>query len=133
MRLFSPLPAVGDIVWCRFPYEPRLGEPGPKPRPALVVAIAPGRHVVEVAYGTSQKVHPPHVYPGEFVMDPADPGFGASGLSYRTKFNLKHLVKLPFDSDWFAVAPGDAINSPLPKIGVLHASYYKAAAAAARG
>ena len=32
------LPEPGDIVWCVFPELPDL-EPGPKPRPALVVTV----------------------------------------------------------------------------------------------
>ena len=50
-----PAPEPGDIVWCRFPERPR-DKPGPKPRPALVLAVTQrsGGFEVEVAYGTSQ-------------------------------------------------------------------------------
>ena len=32
------LPAPGDIVWCLFPEIPDI-QPGPKPRPALVMRL----------------------------------------------------------------------------------------------
>ena len=125
-RQFVPLPAPGDIVWCAFPHV--LGIPGPKRRPALVARVSPATHEVAVVYGTSQKTN--QMYPTEFVLDPADPGFSCSGLSYRTKFNVAEIVQLPFDSDWFGVAPGPETHSPLPKMGVLHASYMPAVVAA---
>lgn len=126
-KCFNPLPASGDMVWCRFPEA--LGNPGPKPRPALVVAVSPMTHEVEVAYGTSQKTQ--RVYPGEFVIDKSDSGFVESGLSYTAKFDLGHRVKLPFNDEWFETAPGCPGNIPLPKIGILHACFYKIAANAA--
>ena len=33
-----PSPEAGEIVWCHFPQD-QLPEPGPKPRPALVVKV----------------------------------------------------------------------------------------------
>jgi hypothetical protein len=122
---FNPLPAPGDIVWCHFPQS--IGKPGPKPRPALVLACAPTTHEIMVAYGTSQKTDPHSIYPGEFVMDPQDAGFSVSGLTYRTKFNLADRVKIPFDSNWFEPAPGLDAATPLPKMGIMHPSYFKAA------
>ncbi|MBP7606992.1 MAG: type II toxin-antitoxin system PemK/MazF family toxin [Giesbergeria sp.] len=125
---FRPLPAPGDIVWCHFPQS--LGEPGPTPRPALVVGVSPTDHAVMVVYGTSQKTD--KIYPGEFVLDPNDAGFPDSGLSYRTKFNLNAQVKLPFSHEWFEKAPGFAGHIPLPKMGVLHPSYMAAVTAASQ-
>ncbi|WP_148301173.1 type II toxin-antitoxin system PemK/MazF family toxin [Methylobacillus glycogenes] len=48
------LPSVGDIVWCKFPQKPR-DEAGPKPKPALVVAVNEYEDGIgiEVAYGTT--------------------------------------------------------------------------------
>lgn len=114
-----PLPKAGDIVWCRFPQT--LGTPGPKPRPALVIAISQNDHAVLIAYGTSQKTN--RIYPGEFLLDKSDAGFLDSGLSVATKFDLNNRVKVPFDSDWFSPNPAMAPNTPLPKLGVLHPSY----------
>lgn len=126
-RLFTPLPAAGDIVWCRFPES--IGVPGPKPRPALVLATAQTGHAVIVVYGTSQKTQ--NIYPTEFVLDPGDPGFAVSGLSLRTKFDMAHQIRLSFDSDWFTAAPGLSANLPLPKMGVLHPGYVRMAREAA--
>lgn len=118
---FNPLPEPGDIVWCQFPQQPNLGNPGPKPRPALVVAVSEADHAIAVVYGTSQKTH--QLYPGEFVLDPGDGGFHVSGLTVRTKFDLGTKIQLHFDSDWFSPSPSVHIASPLPKLGMLHPSY----------
>lgn len=125
---FYPLPAPGDFVWCFFPQI--VGQPGPKPRPALVVGVSPSTHEVEVIYGTSQKVST--LYPTEFVLDPSDSAFSVSGLSHRTKFDVATTVKLPFDNVWFGTAPGLSGHIPLPKMGVLHASYMAALQAAVK-
>ncbi|MGV7211197.1 type II toxin-antitoxin system PemK/MazF family toxin [Oxalobacteraceae bacterium A2-2] len=127
-RRFHPLPAPGDIVWCAFPQT--LGEPGPKKRPALVARVSHATHEVSVVYGTSQKTH--RLYPTEVALDPADSGFSSSGLSHRTKFDVAVQVQLPFDSDWFAPAPGPGVHSPLPKMGILHPSYMAAIANAVK-
>ncbi len=126
---FSPLPSIGDILWCHFPQAPQLGIPGPKPRPAIVVAVSSSTNEVAVIYGTSQKTN--RIYPTEFVMDPSDPGFSISGLSYRTKFDCAVEVKLPFNDDWFSAAPKWPSLTPLPKLGTLHPSYMPTAKAAA--
>lgn len=76
-------PQVGDIVWCKFPLS-QIPQPGPKPRPALVLSVgeANGQPVV-VAYGTSQKIN--MLYAGEFAILPSDgEAYAASGLSYRS-------------------------------------------------
>ncbi len=116
----------GDIVWCAFAQT--LGQPGRKKRPALVARVSPATHEVAVVYGTSQKAD--KLYATEIVLDPGDGGFASSGLSHRTEFDLARQVKLPFDSDWFAVSPGPLVNSPLPKMGLLHPSYMAAVSAA---
>jgi hypothetical protein len=53
------LPAPGDIVWCLFPEIPDI-EPGPKPRPALVMSVERREDgdLVSVVYGTSQEPDP---------------------------------------------------------------------------
>ncbi|MEI9905383.1 MAG: type II toxin-antitoxin system PemK/MazF family toxin [Asticcacaulis sp.] len=121
------MPAPGDIVWCRFPET--VGIPDPKPRPALVLAVSHKDHAVIVVYGTSQKTQA--LYPTEFALDPVDRNFAGGRLSLRTKFDMAHQVKLPFDSDWFAPATGLIPNLPLPKMGILHPSYVRAAREAA--
>ncbi|ELP97478.1 type II toxin-antitoxin system PemK/MazF family toxin [Pseudomonas syringae pv. syringae] len=118
---YNPLPACGDIVWVKFPQAGRLGVPGLKSRPALILFTSPADNAVIVAYGTSQRTE--KLFRGEFVLDPNEPGFSLSGLSVRTKFDVSRTVQLPFNSDWFDPAPGVHINSPLPKMGTLHPSY----------
>lgn len=112
---FKPLPASGDILWCRFPQK--LGIPGPKPRPALVLNVIPNEHAVLVVYGTSQKIS--RIYPGEFIIGPDLGGWEVSGLQVETKFDLSRSVTVPFTADWFDVAPGIFRKSPPPKMGVI--------------
>ena len=129
-RWYAP-PGAGDIVWCRFPQHDLPG-PGVKPRPALVVRVGEfeGHCVVEVAYGTSQKVD--RLYAGEFAIASMDTAaFAAAGLSYPTKFNLGQTFELDFNDTWFAVPPG-APHGQTPKLGILHPSLMRRATAAAR-
>lgn len=113
---FNPLPAAGDIVWCHFPQHEELGQPGPKPRPGLILNAFPALHAVLIAYGTSQKTGPGQIYPGEFVIDDQ---LDTAGLCRPTKFDLNKIEKLPFTADWFQIAPGFEKKRPLPKMGVL--------------
>jgi len=88
-----------------------------------------GHQIVEVAYGTSQKVD--SLYAGEFAIAPADQAaYEAAGLSYATKFNLAETFELDFNDTWFAVAPG-APYGQTPKLGVLHPSLMRRVEAAA--
>lgn len=129
-RGWFPLPRPGDIVWCRFP-QGGLSKPGPKSRPALVLRVgegASGHPMVEVAYGTSQKVDALHS--GEFAITLADgAAYDAAGLSYPTKFDLGETFELDFNDEWFAVPPG-APHGQIPKLGVLHPSLIRRAKAA---
>jgi hypothetical protein len=114
-KYWRPPPKAGDIVHCLFPADV-VGTPGPKARPALVIAVEqavddPQGCVVEVTYATSQKTNV--VFPGEFVL-------GASpkhGLSTNTKFDLGRTFRLPFDDAWFGAAPGS--KPPYPRRGRL--------------
>lgn len=127
-RWFAP-PQAGDIVWCRFPQN-RLPGPGPKPRPALVLAVgeADGNPVVRVAYGTSRKID--RLYTGEFAILPTSAdAFTASGLSYPTKFDLSATFELDYNDIWFGVPPR-APHGQNPKLGILHPSLLRRAAAA---
>lgn len=131
MARFFLLPEPGDIVWCRFPHQ-GFAEPGPKPRPALVIDVGRLRELpaVEVVFGTSKKLD--QIYPGEFVITPADgSAFDLSGLSVATKFNTARTTFLPYDDSWFDVAPGSPYGHT-PNLGVLHPSLLRRAAAAAR-
>ena len=124
-----PEPTAGDIVWCHFPDNIH---PKPKPRPALDLVVfddtAP-EFFVQLAYGTSQRTTT--LYKGEFAIIKAKQpaAYAAAGLSYDTKFNLKNLVTLPFNSDWFSVPPA-APHGQIPQLGVLHPSLVRTAATA---
>ena len=125
-----PLPAPGDIVWCRFPELPRQS-PGPKPRPALVLEVIEREDGVEigVVYGTSQRVD--KLSSGEFAITRLGhaAAYKAAGLSHDTKFDFKQTARLPWGGEFFAVPPG-APNGQRPLMGTLHASMMRAAAAA---
>lgn len=126
-RYFEPLPAPGDIIWCRFPEG--VGVLGPNPRPALVLGVARHLKAITLAYGTSQKTN--QIYPTEFAVDPSYANFDLSGLSVRTKFDMGNQVNIPFNDDWVAKAPSIQPNSPLPKLGVLPPHLIREAKAAA--
>ncbi|HEY9035892.1 MAG TPA: type II toxin-antitoxin system PemK/MazF family toxin [Pseudomonadales bacterium] len=126
--IWWPDPNAGDIVWCHFPQVP--GNPGPKPRPALIIAVDdsnPKAIHVQVAYGTSQKTN--RLYAGEFLIAKqhnAD-AYRLAGLSYDTKFDLGKIVQLPYNSLWFAIAPRASAS---PHLGTLHPSLMPALTAA---
>ncbi len=124
-----PLPALGEIVYCRFPEA--VGRPGPKPRPALVTALAEfddGTKGVVVAFGTSQKTT--ELLAGEFLIAPADAeAYRAAGLSFATKFDLRRLATLPYTDEWFRVPPVP-LHGQTPKLGILHPSLMRRAQAA---
>ena len=124
-------PTAGEIVWCYFPdnISPRA-----KPRPALIMTVyddeAPNFEV-RVAYGTSQRMTSLHS--GEFSVSRASnrAAYKMAGLSFDTKFDLKHAVDLPYTSEWFAVPPS-APHGQTPKLGTLHPSLILALQAACR-
>jgi hypothetical protein len=123
-------PIVGDLVWCHFPELPSL-EPGPKPRPALVVRVVLKDGGVEVAvvYGTSQRLN--RLMSGEFAIRKSlnPEAFRLAGLSFDTKFNFRQIVDLPWTDRFFKVPP-KAVHGQSPKLGTLHPSMMVAARAA---
>lgn len=126
------LPAPGDIVWCLFPELPDV-KPGPKPRPALVVAVETreGGDVVSVVYGTSQNVT--RLKTGEVAIIQAKhpAAYALAGLAYDTKFDFKVVVDLTWSDRYFKVLPKNR-NMNNPKIGTLHATVLHAVEAAYR-
>ena len=122
-------PVAGDIVWCHFPDHV---QPKPKPRPALILATIvddEGVVFVKVAYGTSQKTK--RLFAGEFIIAKAKhpAAYASAGLNFDTKFNLKAVCELPFNSTYFSVPP-HAPHGQTPKLGVLHPSMVRVAASA---
>ena len=98
------LPAPGDIVWCLFPEVPNI-EPGPKPRPAIVLSVErlDDGDQVSVVYGTSQ--HLMRLKTGEVAITQAKnpAAFKLAGLAYDTKFDFKVIVDLPWSDRYFKV------------------------------
>jgi hypothetical protein len=120
---------AGEIVWCNFPGNVQSK---PKPRPALIVATKEdddGLVFVSVAYGTSQKTN--RLYTGEFrigkIEHPA--AYASAGLSFDTKFDLRNVLELPFNDDYFSVPP-HAPYGQNPKLGTLHPSMVRVASTA---
>ena len=124
-----PEPAAGDIVWCHFPDNIH---PKPKPRPGLIVSTKEdneGKIFVSVAYGTSQKTN--RLFSGEFRITKIEHpvAYNSAGLSYDTKFDLRNTLELPFNEVYFSVPP-NAPHGQIPKLGTLHPSMVRIAAAA---
>ena len=118
------MPTAGDIVYCRFPQD-LVDKPGPKPRPALILAVGEGDdgYEVVVAYGTSKKVR--DLVRGEFAIFQSDtPAYEKAGLSHPTKFNLRKTVCVPYNSLWFGPPPSPP-GSQSPRLGELHATCSK--------
>lgn len=123
-------PVAGDIVWCKFPENLAIKKPC-KPRPALILVVYDDedpKFTVKVIFGTSQKTE--RLHSGEFLISKKNlPAYQLAGLSYDTKFNLKNVVDLPYNSEWFAVPP-TAPNGQIPKLGTLHPSLARSVQAA---
>ena len=130
-RRWTP-PSVGDIVWCLFPELPDF-DPGPKPRPALVLSVESREdgEIVRVAYGTSQKLN--QLRTGEVAITqlqhPA--AYALAGLAYDTKFDFKAIVDLPWTDRYFKVPPKSRHGNH-PKLGTLHATVLRAVESAYR-
>jgi hypothetical protein len=124
-----PEPTAGEIVWCHFPDNIH---PKTKPRPALIISTKEddeGKIFVSVAYGASQKTD--RLYSGEFrILKSEHPAaYTSAGLSYDTKFDLRKVLELPFNDDYFSVPP-HAPHGQVPKLGSLHPSMVRIAATA---
>jgi PemK-like, MazF-like toxin of type II toxin-antitoxin system len=126
------LPAPGDIVWCLFPEVPDI-EPGPKPRPALVMSVdqEDTGNFVGVVYGTSKQLTRLKI--GEVAIrktsHPA--AYSLAGLSADTKFDFKVIVNLAWTDRYFKVPPKSPYGNN-PKLGTLHATVLHAFEAAYR-
>lgn len=132
MSVAWSLPAPGDIVWCLFPEVPNI-EPGPKPRPAIVLSVERrgDGDQVSVVYGTSQ--HLMRLKTGEVAITQAKnpAAFKLAGLAYDTKFDFKVIVDLPWSDRYFKV-PTRNPHGNTPKLGTLHATILRAVEAAYR-
>lgn len=127
-----PLPAPGDVVWCLFPELPG-SDPGPKPRPALVLSVDSREEgdAVRVVYGTSKKLD--RLKTGEVAITLAQypAAYALAGLAYDTKFDFKAIVELPWSDRYFKVPPRNR-HGNTPKLGTLHATVLRVVEAAYR-
>ncbi len=84
---------------------------------------------VSVAFGTSQKTD--RLYSGEFRISKSEhpAAYTSAGLSYDTKFDLRKVLELAFNDDYFSVPP-HAPQGQIPKLGTLHPSLVRIAATA---
>lgn len=132
MSVAWSLPEPGDIVWCLFPEVPNI-EPGPKPRPAIVLSVERrgDGDQVSVVYGTSQ--HLMRLKTGEVAITQAKnpAAFKLAGLAYDTKFDFKVIVDLPWTDRYFKV-PSRNPHGNTPKLGTLHVTILRAVEAAYR-
>ena len=122
-------PTAGEIVWCHFPDDIH---PKPKPRPGLVVSTKQddeGMNFVSVEYGSSQKTD--RLYRGGFRISKNEhpAAYDSAGLSHDTKFDLRNVLEFPFNDAYFSVPP-QAPHGQIPKLGTLHPSMVRIAAAA---
>ena len=126
------LPAPGDIVWCLFPEVPN-SEPGPKPRPAIVLSIEcrEDGDQVSVVYGTSRNLTRLKVGEVAITKTKNPAAYVLAGLAYDTKFDFKVIVDLLWSERYFKV-PARSPHGNTPKIGTLHATILRAVEAAYR-
>ena len=118
MTTFFPiatLPAPYDIVWCLFPDHVDLGQPGPKPRPAIVLNIAvhedcegEAQGEVQVVYGTT-RLKLMQRRRDFFVTNMAE--MDVCGLNKATRFDLDTIAWVPWAGEWFQTLP--TYDSPI--------------------
>ena len=112
----STLPAPYDIVWCRFPSHEDLGNPGPKPRPGIVLNIAvhenggegDGEGEAQVIFGTTN-LKMAQRRRDFYVTNLAE--MDQCSLDKATRFDLDKIGWLPWAEEWFDVLPG--FSSPI--------------------
>ncbi len=92
---------IGAIVRVWFPQSEDVMTPGPKLRPCVVVAeeVRNGRHMVLLAYGTSQNTN--HRDLGEFTIKAGSYSF----ISKDTRFQFLRSIWLPMDAEYFHGRP----------------------------
>src|SRR6185437_13728578 len=104
-RTLGTLPAIGSMVWCRFPMGGNPNIPGGEHHPVLVL----GRNIdienrtgrLIVAYGTSTTKDATRAQLDLII--PASE-IAAHGLRYPTRFDLAAVnrLDLPWSEEWFS-------------------------------
>lgn len=94
------LPAAYDVVFCNFPYDEILGEPGPGDHPCLIIDALinddDGNPYVRLICGTSRPAKS-----GERYFEVPLAEGSQAGLSSDTRFNLRKVARLPWASEFF--------------------------------
>jgi hypothetical protein len=106
------LPEANDVVFCNFPYDESLGEPGPGDHPCLVydaILDDDGNPWVRVMCGTSQ---PPRRYEAYFEVPHAEGS--QAGLTSDTRFNFRKIARLPWAKEFFK-NDDPPVACPLPE------------------
>jgi hypothetical protein len=93
----ADLPAINDVVWCRFPHRPRLQLPADPPHPVIVREIERsdelGQAILNVTYGTSNLKRWRELV--DLIIDNTLE-MAMAGLTEPTRFDLQDsLNKLP--------------------------------------
>lgn len=109
-----PPPQRGDFSLCRFPHDEDPSQPGPYPRPILVLDVSADNTEVLVCYGSGQAHHKTQatLQSHEFAIFDESHLVGA-GLNEATVFNLLRVARLPYNEQWFYRAP----SRTSPKVG----------------
>lgn len=100
------MPVMLDVLWCLYPEQEAPERPGPKPRPALVRAVAlyhqQQRVAVEVVFGTSKmsKLHQLDLKIANIEE------MAIAGLPQNTGFRLSRSLWLPWCSEFFVPREG---------------------------
>lgn len=112
------VPPKLSIVWCAFPDHIFPEKPGPKNRPALVLAVRhadeslTNRFVVRVVYGTSKLKS--NKRPFDFTIE----NYGLRALCrlpQATRFDLDQVMWLPWARPFFEPLEGETpVMSVLP-------------------
>lgn len=109
----ATLPAPLSVVWGRFPYDEKRGEPGEDFHPCLVLGwneYVPGRFSVLVVFGTS---NPNRVEAWcNFQVSNAT-AMQFAGLNKVTYFDLGRWKWLQWHSDWFFTPDPDRWSTPV--------------------
>jgi len=120
------VPSIGDFVWCLFPELPN-SDPGPKPRPALLIGVEEREDgiVVRFIYGTSKNVTKLKTGEVAIIQAKHSEAYALAGLAYDTKFDFKVTIDLPWTEEYFKV-PTRKLYGHTPKLGTLHVSVFHA-------
>ena len=116
-------PSAFDIATCYFPEVGKDAKQIPKLRPSLILNVfqgkSDGRFACDVAFGTSRLKF--HRRKGIDIIIQNHTDIGMVGLSQATRFDLDHIIKLPWTREFFDCWSG--FSSPI--IGSLTEEYIK--------